>query len=211
LALCAKSAMISTGSWPAPSALSGCKNSRENAALFQKPAITREVRHLQIPAKPCPGSVSGAHWRGTQTHRKGHPQWHNVAAKAENSPSRRFPSSPGTPTAPPPPKGLTAGERRVWRTITEAMRPDWYNPAFGPVLVAHVREAEAGDALARRLRACAIGSREYTVMAAALRASTKNQAQADPRCKWQAAKHPDRVHRDPASGEAVVDQRQQHW
>jgi hypothetical protein len=102
LALCAKSAMISTGSWPAPSALSGCKNSRENAALFQKPAITREVRHLQIPAKPCPGSVSGAHWRGTQTHRKGHPQWHNVAAKAENSPSRRFPSSPGT--RPPRPR-----------------------------------------------------------------------------------------------------------
>ncbi|MFZ1091077.1 MAG: hypothetical protein WAN75_17910 [Xanthobacteraceae bacterium] len=93
--------------------------------------------------------------------------------KGGKQPIPTVPVIPGNSTAPPPPKGLTAGERRVWRTITEAMRPDWYNPAFGPVLVAHVREAEAGDALARRLRACAIGSREYTVMAAALRASTK--------------------------------------
>jgi hypothetical protein len=53
---------------------------------------------------------------------------------------------------PAPPAGLTAPERKQWKQITAALRPDWFEAENLPLLAEYVRTAELCTRLARELR-----------------------------------------------------------
>ena len=53
---------------------------------------------------------------------------------------------------PAPPPGLTPRERRQWREIVGALRPDWFEAENLPLLAEYVRTAEQCTRLARELR-----------------------------------------------------------
>jgi hypothetical protein len=65
---------------------------------------------------------------------------------------------------PAPPPGLTPRERRQWREIVGALRPDWFEAENLPLLAEYVRTAELCTRLARELRKIDVLDRNFALL-----------------------------------------------
>ena len=61
----------------------------------------------------------------------------------------------------PAPAGLTAGQKKIWQTVTAAMPHDWFTPDNEELLRAYSIHADRLHQLEAALPALELGSREY--------------------------------------------------
>jgi hypothetical protein len=65
---------------------------------------------------------------------------------------------------PAPPPGLTPRERRQWREIVGALRPDWFEAENLPLLAEYIRTAELCTRFARELRKIDVLDRNFALL-----------------------------------------------
>ena len=68
-------------------------------------------------------------------------------------------------TRPDPPEGLNSDEEKLWREITEALRPDWFEPETVPLLAQYVRHAVLAANIGKRINLAGPIDREFIKLA----------------------------------------------